>query len=263
LGAPTIRNQKASLGESIEAMSLNESDDLYRVTEPDDVLRLMQRLQRERQSVVITLPGGRKIMTMLLNVDGDLRNFVYDSGRDDQETQAVLSTSRVHFSATLGGVPVSFTTLPPVAVDFDGSPAFLSPLPLEMQHLQRREYFRTKGLQLYHCSARLTDGTAISLNVRDLSLTGVGLQSKTIPPERLPVGTLLRDAVLDFLELGTVDDVTLMVTSHQKVEDKGLSTYLYGCRFEQLPNSKETILQRLIFSLEQLNRAKTRDKNQD
>jgi c-di-GMP-binding flagellar brake protein YcgR len=246
------------LGEDIEAMNLKESDDFHRVTEPGDVLRLMQGIQRERQLVVITLPGGRKILTTLLNVDGDLCNLVYDSGRNRQETQAVLSTSRVHFSTTLGGVPVSFTTLPPAAVDFDGSPAFLSPLPLEIQYLQRRGYYRTKGLQLYRCSARLTDGTAICLNLRDLSLTGVGLQSKTIPPERLSVGTLLRDAVLDFLKLGTLDDVTLMVMSHKRVEDNGLSTYLYGCRFEQLPKSKGTILQRIVFSLEQLNRAKTR-----
>lgn len=247
-----------------ETASLKESDDNpYRVTEPGDVLRLMRRLQRERQSVVMTVQGGRKIMTLLLNVDGDLRNFVYDSGRDEQETQAALSTSRVHFSAALSGVAVSFTTPAPVAVDFDGSPAFRSPLPLEMLYLQRREYYRAKGPQLYRCSAKLTDGTTINLELRDLSVTGVGLQSKTIPPEQLPVGTLLGGAVLDFEELGTVEDVTLMVTSHKKVEDKGLLTYMYGCRFEQLPRSKDTILQRLMFSLEQLNRAKTRDANQD
>ena len=251
------------MGEDIEAMSLQEPDDLYRVTEPDDILRLMRNIQRGRQLVVITLPVGRKILTTVLNVDGDLCNFVYDSGRDLQETQLVLSTRRVHFSAALGGVPVSFTALAPVAVDFEGAPAFLSPLPVAVQYLQRREYFRTNGLQHHCCSARLKDGTAISLNLRDLSLSGVGLQSKTIPPERLPVGTLLRDAVLDFLKLGTLDGVTLMVMSHKRTVDNGISTYLYGCRFEQLPKSKNTILQRLVFSLEQLNRAKSRDKNRD
>jgi c-di-GMP-binding flagellar brake protein YcgR len=263
IGGTNYSKPEGIFGRNLETMNLKESDDLYRVTEPGDVLRLMQRLQREGQSVVMTVQGGRKIMTMLLNVDGDLCNFVYDSGRDQQETQAVLSTSRIHFSATLGGVPVSFTTPPPVAVDFDGSPALVSPLPLEMLYLQRREYYRTKGPQLYRCSARLTDGTAISLDLRDLSVTGVGLQSKTIPPDQLPVGTLLGDAVLDFMELGTVEGVTLMVTSQKKVEEKGLATYLYGCRFHQLPKSKDSILQRLTFSLEQLQRAKTRDTNRD
>ena len=244
-------------------MSLQESDDLYRVTEPDDILRLMRSIQRERQLVVITLPAGHKMLTTLLNIDEALRSFIYDVGRDRKETRAVLSTSRVHFSATLNGVSVSFTTPPPVETDFDGSPAFLSSLPLKMQHVQRREYFRIKSHGAYRLSARLTDGTAVSLNLRDLSFTGAGLQSTTIPPEQLPVGTLLRDAVLDFLELGKVDGVTLMVTSHQKVIENRLPTHLYGCRFEQLTRSKDTILQKLVFSLEQLNRAQSRDKNQD
>jgi len=251
------------LWEKAETMSLQESDDLYRITELDDILRLMRSIQRERQLVVITLPSGQKILTTLLNIDEDLHNFVYDVGRDRQETQTVLSTSRVHFSTNLGGVSINLTAPPPVETVFDGSPAFLSPLPLKMQHIQRREYFRTKAHPSYLLSARLTDGTAVSLNLRDLSFTGAGLQSTTIPPERLPVGTLLRDTVLDFLELGKVDGITLMVTSHQKVMDKGLPTYLYGCRFEQLPQNKDTILQRLVFSLEQLNRAQARDKNRD
>jgi c-di-GMP-binding flagellar brake protein YcgR len=263
IGGTNYSKPEGSFGRNLETMSLKESEDLYRVTEPGDVLRLMRRLQRERQSLVMTVQGGRKIMTMVLDVDGELCNFVYDSGRGDEETKAVLSTSRLHFSAALGGVPVSFTTPPPVAADFDGSPAFISPLPVEMLYLQRRENYRAKGPQFYRCSARLPDGTAISLELRDLSVTGVGLQSKTIPPDQLPVDTLLGEAVLDFMELGTVEDVTLVVASQKKVEEKGVATYLYGCRFHQLPQSKDTVLQRLMFSLEQLQRAKALDSNRD
>jgi c-di-GMP-binding flagellar brake protein YcgR len=91
------------------------------------------------------------------------------------------------------------------------------------------------------------------LNIRDISIGGVGLQSQTISPEILTVGTLLHNAVLDFLKLGNVE-VTLLVTSHQTINQGERPTYLYGCRFEQLPRSSEATVQRLVFSLEQLNR---------
>ena len=86
------------------------------------------------------------------------------------------------------------------------------------------------------------------------------LQSTTISPEILPVGLVLRDALLDLFELGKVN-VDLLVASHHKIEHEGLVTHLYGCKIQQLPRSKEAMVQRLVFSLELLNRPNTRISN--
>lgn len=261
--APEVDQAKPeeSAEEESELVRRQEAAESYQVTEPDDVLRMLRSVQQGRQLVVMMLPDGRRILTTILTVDADLRNFVYDSGRDLQETQAVLSASRLRFSTTRAGVPLRFTATAPVAVDFKGAPAFLSPLPVTMQYLQRREYFRTRDLQRYGCSARLKDSTTVSLKLKDLSLGGAGLESTSMTPEQLPVGSLLRDAVLDFRELGRLDGVSLMVLSHKKTVVHGVSTYLYGCRFEPLPAGKTSILQRLVFSLEQLHRARNQEND--
>jgi c-di-GMP-binding flagellar brake protein YcgR len=209
---------------------------------------------------MMALPKGQKVLTMLLHVDGNAGHFLYDSGRTPEETRAILAINRVHFGATLNGVSVRFTSPAPVETAFDGAAALLSPLPSEMQYLQRREHYRSKVIGSSACSARLPNGTEISLNMTNLSLGGLKLQSTTIAPESLPVGLVLRDARLDLFELGSVT-VDLLVASYHKIEHEGLVTHLYGCKIQQLPRSKEAAVQRLVFSLELLNRPNTRRRN--
>ena len=232
---------------------LEGSDDAYRVIKPSEVLRLMQDIQRGQRSVLLTLAPNRKVVTMLLDVDENSGSFLYDYGRNRKETEAILSASQIHFSAILGGVSLRFKEPAPVETVFSGAPAFLSPLPLEIHYLQRREHYRAKVriLRPCPCTAQLANRATISLNINNLSLGGVELQSNTISPEALPVGTLLENAVLEFFESGKLE-VTLRVITHRKAENDGLSTHFYGCQFEQLPRSREATVQRLVFSLEML-----------
>jgi c-di-GMP-binding flagellar brake protein YcgR len=250
--------EEANLG--IEEANLHEeSDDLFRVTQPGEVLRLMKGIQREQSFVTLALPQGRKVTTMVLDVDSGAGHFLYDSGRSREETQAVLSAGRIHFRSTFRGVPVRFTTPSSSEASFDGSPALRSPLPVDMLYLQRREHFRTKFLRSYGCTARLANGQPITLDMKDISIGGVGLQSDSVTPEMLPVGSML-EANLNFLELGKLE-VTLLVTSYRRSENQGRVIHLYGCHLWQLSRSKEAIVQKLVFSLEQLNRPDPRLMN--
>ena len=243
---------------STNSLTGKESDALYHLTLASDIVQLMQAIQREQKLIMLALPGGQNILTVLLDVNERVAgHFHYDSGRNRGETRAVLSSGNIQFSAALRGVSVRFSTPTPVETIFDEAAAFLSPLPLDIKYFQRRENYRTTCIRPYGCTGRLTNGTAISLNLGDLSIGGVGLQSNTISPEILPIGTLLLEAVLDFQDLGKVE-VTLLVTSHHKLVHAGFTTYCYSCRFEQLSRSKEATVQRLIFLQEQLNRANTR-----
>src|ERR1700731_3038702 len=169
----------------METVSLFEksTEDPYRIVEPVDILWIMQDILSERRFVTMALPKGQKVLTMLLHVDGNAGHFLYDSGRTPEETRAILAINRVHFSATLNGVSVRFTSPTPVETAFDGAAALLSPLPSEMQYLQRREHYRSKIIGPSACSAKLPNGTEISLNMTNLSLGGVKLQSTTIAPE--------------------------------------------------------------------------------
>jgi c-di-GMP-binding flagellar brake protein YcgR len=236
---------------------LREPDDSHSPTQTADILQIMLEIQQARNSVTLALPPcDLTVRTAILGVNGNSGHFFYGTGQTHEETHAVLSADRIHFSAAVRGAFVRFTTPTPMHAIFDGAPAFRSPLPADMLYLERREHSRTKFAQPYVCTARLADGTPIRFSVRDVSLGGVKLQSATVSPEALPPGGLLQDAVLDFLELGKVE-VTLRITSKQETEQDGRASYLYGCRFDELPTYKQGTLQRLMFSLERLNRPNT------
>jgi len=235
---------------------LKESNDSFRATGSSDIVQILQDIERGHKLVTLTLLGGLKILTVILEVDGKSGHFVYDTGRTREETHAVLATEMVQFSADLRGVSVRFTTPAPVETEFKGGRAFRSPFPLNLLYVQRREHFRTTFIRPYVCTARLVDGTAVKLNMKDISVGGVKLESTRVSPESLPVGTLLRDAEMDFLGLGKVE-VSLLIASQQTVIEQGRPTYLYGCRFEHMSMDKEATVQRLVFSLEQSNRPRS------
>jgi len=164
-------------------------------------------------------------------------------------------TERISASICSGGNSWPHSAPAARETRFAGASAFFSTFPPEIHYLQRRQHYRAKIkiLQPYRCTARLPGGAAIQLQMDDLSLGGMNLRSNVIPPEMLPDGTLLPGAVLDFLDLGKME-VKLRVISHRKMENDGLPIYFYGCQFQGLPRAKETLLQKIVFSLELLAR---------
>jgi flagellar brake protein len=246
-------------GGTVLANSVEAIHDANRVTQPNDVVRLLQEIHREQKSLVLMLARGVKVVTMLLDIDELSGRFIYDVGRTQEETQAILSAGHVRFAAELRGVSVRFSVRTPIQVMFSGAPAFASPLPTEMLYLQRREYYRA-SIRLnrsYSCFVRLGDQTEVSLNIQDISVGGVRLHSNLISPQRLPIGTLLQPALLDFLELGKLE-VAMQVVSHRRSENEGIPNYLYGCRFHQLLRGKDAAIQKLVFSLERLDPSNSR-----
>lgn len=232
--------------------------DAYRVTEPGEIIRVLQQIHQQQNAVLMVLPRDRKMVTMLLEVNPESAQFVYESGRNQDEKQAILSAPKIRFISSIQGITVRFTVPTPVETMFLESPALLSPFPIDMQRFQRREYYRApvKLNRSYQCTLRLRDQTSVSLNIKDISLGGVKLQSSTVAPEVLAVGALLQGATLDFMELGKLE-VNLFVTSHLKSSEENVTNYLYGCQFQQLPKRKEAAIQKLVFSLERLNRSST------
>jgi flagellar brake protein len=237
----------------VPADSCEATDDSYRLTQPSDVIRVLQEIRQEQRPVVILLPRGVKVVTMVLEINESAGQLVYDVGRTQDETQAILSAGLIRCAAQLRGVSIRFALQPPSQVISRGAPAFISRVPTEMLYLQRRQYYRA-SIRLnrsYPCLIRLADQSEVSLNIQDISLGGVKLQSSIIALDKLPVGTWLQRAQLDFLELGKIE-VTMRVVSQRKTENEGIPNYVYGCRFQELPRGKDREIQRLVFSLERL-----------
>ena len=135
----------------MESAKLHE-DDPYLIEAPSEVLRILQDIHREQAFVTLLFPQDQKILTMLLAIDEEAGYMLYDVGRTQTETKAVLAASTVHFSSALNGITVRFIAPRPTEVIFEGRPAFRSPLPTALQYLQRREHFRTKVIRPASCT---------------------------------------------------------------------------------------------------------------
>lgn len=82
-----------------------------------------------------------------------------------------------------------------------------------------------------------------------ISLSGVGLRSKTVDATHLPVGTTISGVHLDFGALGKLD-LSLQVVGHWLAGRDDNAIHHFGCAFFNLDGRTENFLQRLVFALE-------------
>jgi c-di-GMP-binding flagellar brake protein YcgR len=234
------------------ASTIQEQKDPGIVTSSVEIERVIKDLQRSRSFVSVSMSGGRKMSSMILEVDGKSRQFIYDAGRED-ELAAILSSPKVFFSSALRGVPVRFSVRSASMTTFEGNPAVRSPIPADMEYWQRREHFRASVNRSCTATLKMPDGKPVVLDLRDVSVGGVGLSSMTIPSETLPPGSVV-NASLDFVELGRME-VTLKISTHRTIENQGRFTHVYGSAFCNMSRIEETKVQQLVFKLDQLSRA--------
>jgi flagellar brake protein len=238
------------------ASPIKEQEDPCIVTASSDIQRIMKDLFKAQSFVTVGMNGGKKMSSMILDVDTKSGYFIYEAGQED-EVQAVMASGKLFFSATLRGVSVRFSVASVSSTTFEAKPALRSPMPVDMEYLQRREYFRTTFIKPYVGTVKLPDGKPAVLDLKDISVGGIGMQSMTVTSEMLPPGSMV-DATLDFAELGKLD-VTLKVSTHRKIDKAGRITHQFGCSFYNLARNKEPQVQRLVFALDQLFRANRMD----
>ncbi|MGA8938793.1 MAG: flagellar regulator YcgR PilZN domain-containing protein [Acidobacteriaceae bacterium] len=194
--------------------------------------------------------------SMILDVDSNSGQFIYQASTENQ-LAAVTSSPKVYFHTTLRGALVRFSVTSASRTTFHEDPAIRSPLPTQLEYLQRRSHFRPPIYKSYTTTVKLPDGKPAIMDLIDISMGGVALSSTTITAETLPPGSVL-DANLDFAELGKID-VTLKIISHRQVERQGRFTYTYGCAFHNAAGNnktgnQQTKVQQLVFKLERLNK---------
>ncbi|HKS73465.1 MAG TPA: flagellar brake protein [Terriglobales bacterium] len=243
-------------GASPQDENTNESapllqDERYRLTHPSEIGSVLRDLDWQRCMVTVRAPTGHQFVTSILHVDPIKRTFIFDWCNTEAERLSLLTSDEVSFSSLLRGVPVNFVISQPAATDFDEGHAFLAQFPDKLYHFQRRRHFRARTLVTkgYCCEIRSPDNSLLRLDIADLSLSGVGLRSKSVTDVQLPVGTLASRCRLDFRELGKLD-VDLQVVGHWLVGYGDMAIHHYGCVFVNPDGRLDNLIQRLVFALE-------------
>ncbi len=227
------------------------SDERYRLTHVSQIGTVLRDLAWQKCLLSVRTRSGYEMVTSVLQVDPVSRTFVFDWCRADAERQALMVSEQNAFSGLLRGVPVNFLVGTPAATRFEGEPAFVADFPQKLYHLQRRRHFRARTLLTkgYQCELRMADNGVLKLDVADLSLSGVGLRSRTVGNDQLQVGTIIAKARLDFGELGRLE-MDLQVVGHWLVGRDDNAIHHYGCAFANPDGRTENFLQRLVFALE-------------
>ncbi|MDP3191971.1 flagellar brake protein [Rhodoferax sp.] len=224
----------------------------YRISHPKAIGNVLKQLMSRKEFLTVACNHRpHQIVTRILDVNMEAGFFIYDGSAEPVYNRSLLESDANYFSATQDGVQIQFVGGQPEQHMFEGCFAFRSPIPESLYRMQRRDFFRveTSLKNPYRCIAKLPDRRQITLDIFDLSLGGVGLRSRDIALEVLPIGTLLSQAVLDCRNMGTTQ-TDLKITYLQNIKNPGSALYHVGCRFENYPKSRATELQRMITSLE-------------
>lgn len=226
-------------------------DDRYRLTHNSQIGTVLRDLSWQKCMLSVRTRTGHQFVTSILHVDPVDRTFVFDWCNADAERQSLMTSEENAFSGLLRGVPVNFVVGQPAATRFEQGPAFVAGFPEKLYHFQRRRHFRARTLVTkgYRCEIRKPDNAVLGLDIADLSLSGVGLRSKTVTDEQLPVGTTIGKCRLDFRELGKLE-LDLQVVGHWLVGHDDNAIHHFGCAFVNPDGRMENFLQRLVFSLE-------------
>ncbi|WP_276640832.1 flagellar brake protein YcgR [Siccibacter turicensis] len=220
---------------------------------PLAVLGVLRDLQKQQVPVRISWNGGQLISRIL---DASNERLVLDFGSQGGENQSVQRAEHIELGAETEGAKVEFALPGLTADEYQGLPAFVTPLPTALWFVQRREFFRISApvQPACHCTAMMPDGSPLRFRLSDISVGGMGALAEGQLPEALSEGMMFPHCEVDLIEWGKYHfDMQLVTISNRTFVDSKnhtVSTPRLSFRFLNVNPSTERELQRIIFSLE-------------
>ena len=233
------------------AEQTTDADSTFAQRHPLQIAVCLRKLMAGQDFVTVEF-NGRQIVTQILEVDSPNARFIFDAGSTQLDNYALPSARQLIFRSLPGGIRTEFTTLNADPIMFEGRPAFEAAFPSLLYYVQRREFFRvqTPVLDPYIASGPYVDGGSFRLELQDLSLGGVALNTADARFGSLESGTVLRDVTLQLGSFGTLLLDLEIVAPRQLTTPKGDLRFVIGCKFVTTPGPAERILQRVVTQLE-------------
>ncbi|MFJ1252989.1 flagellar brake protein [Cupriavidus sp. CuC1] len=232
-------------------LPLAANGDIERISDPGQVLEILQDLVRKRIRLHLHPAQQCRVASSFLFIAPSKGTCVLAWCRNGVELEAILNASDMAASASMGDITFQFRIACAAVTRFDGGPAFLAPYPTGIYQVPRRRHFRVRPQEdkNFRCQLLLSDGQLVEMEVADVSVSGVGLRSMRVGPDRLPVGTRIPQCQLDFGELGALN-LALQVVRHRKTWRGDEAHHHFGCYFGRVDVQTEKWLQRVVFALE-------------
>lgn len=222
-----------------------------------EIVFYLQQLANDGDRVSVVFDSGREtVLTVLIDVDVDNNQFIFDWGGSETANRKLLSSDRAFFVCAPQGVRNQFSVSGIREIVHKNRRAFSARLPDQYTRLQRREYFRLvlPVMRRLPCVIPRDGGRTITLTIMDISVGGIAAE---LPGSRLPfkVGDKLPRASIDLKSIGKIE-VDLEVRNSSDVSRGGKVSGRIGCSFTNLGSARENLLQRLITDVQREQRAR-------
>lgn len=232
--------------------------DAFTITFRREIVFYLNKLINDQEPVTVMFNDGDEILlTMLLDLDDQGNELIFDWGGSERVNQSLLKASHAHFVANPVGVRNQFMTGGVWETTYQKRPAFATRIPEKFVRLQRREFFR-QSLPISRripCTLRIgDDGRKLDLTVLDIGLGGVGFELRGELGD-LSIGQVIPGATIELGKFGALR-VDLEVRFIREPNGDTKKPGKLGCRFVSLNSRQENDLQRFITQIQVDDRAK-------
>lgn len=222
-----------------------------------EILFYLNQLINDGERVSVIFDGGSEtVLTVLLNLNDEANQLIFDWGGSEESNRKLLQSERNFFACAPHGVKNHFVTGAVRETTYEKRRAFVTNLPDHYTRLQRREYFRLvlPMTRRPPCTVALPDGKAMQLSVVDISIGGIGAE---FPAGTTPfsLGMKLARARIELKGIGALE-VDLEVCNMGQVQRGDKHYNRIGCNFMKISHAVENQLQRFITDVQREERAR-------
>lgn len=241
----------------------HDEEDPFLVTSTLEIQSLLRSIEDKGAMLRMQIEGRTvAIVTTILEVDGDTRTMVVDNSADDDFNRRITSAEKVTFETNLDKVRIQFSVSQVTPCLQDNLPALQVPFPESIRRVQRREYYRVDVpvSEPAWCTIVLPaaeGGKTVKLDIKDISAGGISVLDNDHVLNN-EMGTVYADCRLDLPDAGTVVSSLRIMRSLDEKLNNGKETRLLGCKFFNLSNPMNFIVQQYIGKLERKLNAKRR-----
>lgn len=222
-----------------------------------EILFYLNQLINDGERVSVIFNEGREtVLTVLLNVNDEADQLIFDWGGSEEANRKLLQSDRSFFVCAPHGVKNHFLGGQVRETTYQKRKAFVTRIPDHYTRLQRREYFRlvlplTRRLP---CTVKLADGRSVQLTVVDISIGGIGAEFPA-GPNPFELGQTLARARIELKSIGALE-LDLEVCNMGQVQRGEKHYNRIGCNFAKISHAVENQLQRFITDVQREERAR-------
>lgn len=232
----------------------------YLVSTRQEIVQILRAISKHNEMVTAYFNHGKEFfLTSIVGADAATGMLIVDCGSDADTNRRVLAADKIVFVTNLDRIKIQFNTKALVQINYQGQPAFRTPLPESLLKLQRREFYRlvTPMRESPKCIIPDLAGAKAEASVVDISVGGVGISG--LPQDlAFEKGQLLSQCRIVLPVEGTVVSTLELRSLQQSTLRSGELVLRVGCHFVDMPAQHQAMIQRYIIRIDRERRALVR-----